>query len=103
MNELDEIRKRKMEEIQKQSLQEQEQMNQQIAQLESIVKTLFTKDALQRYGNLKSAHPEKAVQLLVAVGQMVQKGNPRQIDDEQMKRMLIMLEPKKRQIKITRK
>ncbi len=106
MDELEQIRQRRMEELQSQALQENQekaQLEQQIGQLESVVKTLFTKEALQRYGNLKAAHPEKAVQLLLVIGQMVQKGNAKKIDDEQLKRMLIMLQPKKKEIKITRK
>ena len=102
MNELDDIRKRRMEELQRQALQENE-INSQLAQLESIVKTLLTKEALERYGNVKSAYPDKAVKLLLAIGQMVQKGNINIIDDGQLKQMLVMLEPKKHEIKITRK
>lgn len=95
-----------MEELQTQVLQEDQekaQLEHQIAQLEAVAKTLLTKEALQRYGNVKAAHPEKAVQLLLVIGQMIHKGNAKKIDDEQLKRMLVMLQPKKKQIKITRK
>jgi DNA-binding TFAR19-related protein (PDSD5 family) len=78
-------------------------MQQQIAQLETIVKTLFTKRALQRYGNLRAAHPEKAVQLLAAVGQMMQSGKARKITDYDLKKILVMISPKTKEIKITRK
>ena len=98
MDELDAIRQKKMS-----ALQEQAEMQQQVAQLESMVKTLFTKEALQRYGNIKAAHPEKAVQLLAAVGQMMQKGQTRKITDEDLKRLLVMLTPKTKQIRITRR
>ncbi len=102
MSELDEIRQRRMEELQRQALQENE-INSQLAQLESIVKTLLTKEALERYGNIKSAFPDKAVKLLLAIGQMVEKGNVKIIDDQQMKQMLMLLDTKKREIRITRK
>ncbi|MBN2111794.1 hypothetical protein JW707_01715 [Candidatus Woesearchaeota archaeon] len=102
MDELEAIRQKKAEEFQRQA-EEQAQLNQQISQLESIVKTILTKDALQRYGNLKAAHPEKAVQLLALIGQLIQSGKIRKITDDELKKMLIMLEPKKKQIKITRK
>ena len=98
MSELEEIRQRKVQE-----LQEQAEFQQQVNQLEAIVKSLFTKEALQRYGNLKAAHPEQAVKLLTLVAQQMQKGNARKISDEDLKRMLVMLQPKTRQIKITRK
>jgi len=102
MDELEEIRQRKMQELQNQA-NEQAQFQQQVSQLETIVKTILTKEALQRYGNIKAAHPEKAVQLLALIGQMMQKGNTRKITDEELKKMLIMITPKTKQIKITRK
>ena len=102
MNELEAIRQRRMEELQ-QDTQEQAQMRQQIEQLESVVRTLLTKEALQRYGNLKTAHPEKAVQLLAVIGQMIQSGKAKKINDEELKKLLIMIEPKKREITIKRR
>lgn len=102
MDEMEEIRQRKMQELQSQT-QEQAQFQQQVNQLETIVKTLFTKEALQRYGNLKAAHPEKAVQVLALIGQMIQKGTTKRIDDNELKKMLIMIQPKVKEIKITRK
>ena len=96
------IRQRKMQALQEQAQQEA-QMQQQVAQLETIVKTLFTKEALSRYGNLKAAHPEKAVQVLAAIGQMMQQGKAQKITDEDLKKILTLLTPKTKQIKITRK
>lgn len=106
MDDLEELKKRRMQELQNQSeqqAQEQAQLQQQVAQLEAVVKTTFTKEALQRYGNLKAAHPEKAIQLLALIGQMIQSGQIKKISDEELKKTLMMLEPKKKQIKITRK
>jgi len=103
MDELEKIRQRRMEEMMQQNMQEQAELQQQIAQLEAVVKTLFTKEALQRYGNLKAAHPEKAVQLLALIGQMVQKGNARRINDGELKKVLAMITPKNKEIRITRK
>ena len=91
-----------MEELQAQAQQQQE-LQQQVQQLEAVVRTMLTKEALQRYGNLKAAHPDKAIQLLALVGQQIQSGKARKITDEDLKRMLIMLTPKAKQIKITRK
>ena len=54
------------EKLQNQS-NEQAQMQQQIAQIEEVVKRVLTKEALARYGNLKTAHQEKAVQLLLVL------------------------------------
>ena len=67
----------------KQQASEEEQMKQQIEQLEVIVKQALTKEALQRYGNLKAAFPDRAVQLLVILAQAIQSG--------QIQRLMIML------------
>ena len=109
MDELDEIRKRKLEELKKQQVesmqqqaQEQEQLQQQIQQLEAIVKQAFTKEALERYGNLKAAFPDRAVQLLVILAQALQSGQITKIDDNALKEILKKLTPKKKDFKIKR-
>ena len=106
MDELEEIRKRKLEQLQNQqqdSLQEQQQMQAQLEQLETVVKQFFTKEALERYGNLKAAHQEKAVQLLVILGQAVQQGQIKEkITDEKLKDILKQLQPEKKEFKIKR-
>jgi len=107
---LDDVRKKKFEELvrlqqQKGSQQsdEQSQIQQQIEQMESVVKQFFTRDALARYGNLKSAHQEKAVQLLVVLFQAIQKGQVQgKIEDELLKKILEQLAPAKKEFKIKR-
>src|SRR3989339_1755892 len=106
MDELEELKKRRLlelqqkqhEALQRQS-QEESQLQEQIEQLELIVKQVFTKEALERYGNLKSAHPEKAVQLLVLLGQAIQQGQIKQINDVQLKELLRRLIPQQREFK----
>ena len=102
MSDLDELKKKKLQEIIQQQ-QEQQETQQQIQALENLVKTKLTKKALGRYGNLKTAHPEKAVQLLVILAQAMQSQNIQQITDAQLKDLLIRMEPKKRDFKIRRK
>lgn len=109
MNELEEIKKRKLEELKKTQLeqfqqqsQEEEQMKQQIEQLEAIVKQALTKEALERYGNLKAAFPDKAVQLLVILTQALQSGQIKNIDDNTLKEILKKISPEKKDIKIKR-
>jgi len=109
MSEIDDIRARKLEELQKlqqnsvqEQSQEEMQMKQQIQQLEGIVKQVMTKEALERYGNLKTAYPEKAVQLLVILAQAIQQGQIQKIDDNTLKEILKKLTPKKKDIKIKR-
>ncbi len=103
---LDEIRKRRLEEMmqsQQQQAQEQAKVQQQIEIMENAVKQLLTKEALVRYGNLKSAHQEKALQLLLILFQAIQKGQIQsKIDDSTLKKVLEQLTPKPREFKIKR-
>lgn len=110
MPSLEEIRKKKIEELMQfqqdklqQQAQEHAQIQQQIEIMENAVKQLLTKDALARYGNLKTAHQEKALQLLVVLFQTMQKGQIKsKIDDSTLKKILEQLTPKKKDIKINR-
>lgn len=108
MSDTEEIKKRKLQEmIYQQERKEQQseeglQLRQQITQLEAIVKPGLTKEALERYSNLKIAHKEKAIQALVLLAQTFQSGETRQINDEQLKELLKRLTPKKRKFDIRR-
>jgi|TARA_Y100000031_G_C8094575_1_gene325796 DNA-binding TFAR19-related protein (PDSD5 family) len=105
MDELDEIKKKKLEALKSQQsdqMQEQQQMQRQIAQLESVVKQALTKEALERYGNLKAAHPDKAVQVLVILAQAIQSGQVSKIEDSMLKEILMKLTPEKKDFKIKR-
>lgn len=109
MDELEEIKKRKLIELQKQQeefqrqSEEQEQLQAQLEQLEALVKNFLSKEALQRYGNLKAAHQEKAVQLLVILGQAIQQGRiSEKISDEQLKNILKQLQPEKKEFRINK-
>ncbi len=107
---LDEIRKKKLEELMRlqqeklhQQAEEQAQIQQQIEYMESVVRQFLTKEALVRYGNLKTAHQEKALQMLIVLFQAIQKGQIQaKIDDLMLKRILEQLSPKKKEIKIRR-
>ena len=85
-----------------QQAQEEQQMQQQIAQLEAIVKQAFTKEALERYGNLRTAYPDRAVQLLVILAQAIQSGQITKIDDSALKSILKKLTPEKKDFRIKR-
>ncbi len=111
MDDLEEIKKRKLMELQARQqeslhnqVQEEEQIQDQISQLETLVKQYLTREALERYGNLKTAHTEKAVRVLAVLGQMIQSGQIKsQINDIQFKEILKQLEPKKKEFTIKRK
>ena len=110
MTNLDELRKKRLEELMQaqqqksqQQSDEQVQMQRQIEQMEDIVRQFFTKEALARYGTLKTAHQEKALQLLVVLFQAIQKGQVKgKIEDSLLKKVLEQLTPKKREITIKR-
>lgn len=110
MASLDELRKKKLEEMmasQQEKLQQQSseqlQIQQQIEQMEGIVRQFLTGEALTRYGSIKAARREKALQLLVILFQAIQKGQVKsRIDDITFKKILEQLTPKKREIKIKR-
>lgn len=102
MNELDELRKNRLEKLQQQQKQIEE-FNQQVETLEMFVKQHLTKEALSRYGNLKSAHPETAVQVLALLAQFIQAGKVSMIDDEQLKDILQRMQPQKKEFKIIHK
>ncbi len=100
MNELEALKRKKLEMMQQQysatlesQMQEEQQLHQQIAQLEFAMKQMMSSEALQRYGNVKLAHPEKALQALVVLAQVVQRNHGR-IDDKTLKNVLSQLSNK---------
>jgi DNA-binding TFAR19-related protein (PDSD5 family) len=104
---LEEIKRKKLEELmrlqQKAEPDEQSQLKQQIEQMESVVKQFLSKDALARYGNVKAAHQDKAIQLLVVLFQAIQKGQIQgQIEDSLLKKILEQMAPDKKEFKIKR-
>ena len=107
---LDDIRGKKLEELMRlqqqksnQQQDEQAQIQQQVEQMEEIVRQFLTKEALERYGNIKAAHKEKALQMLVVLFQAIQKGQIQgKIEDSLLKKILEQLTPKKKEFTIKR-
>ena len=108
---LEELKRRRLEELQKQfaaeqnhALKEQIKLQRQVEMLEGMVKPKMTREAISRYGNLKSAHPEKAIQIIAILAQAIQQGQITEtITDEKLKSLLIQLEEPKKEFRITRK
>ncbi len=104
-DELEEIRQKKLIELQKErfqkQIQEQAQLQKQIEQLEALIRTKLTKEAISRYGNIKAAHPEVAVQLLLVLAQLIQTQPIESIDDDELRQILQKILPEKRETKIT--
>ena len=103
---LEEIKRKKLEEMmnfQQQQSEGQSQIQHQIGQMESAVRQFLSKEALSRYGSLKAAHQEKALQLLVVLFQAIQKGQIKgKIEDALLKKVLEQLSPAKKEFNIRR-
>lgn len=105
MNELELLKQQKLNELMQKQAEEQrheQEIASQISQLENIVKPYMTKEAAERYGTVRMAHPEQAVQSLILVAEWLNKRKEK-ITDERYKEVLMHIMPKKREIKITRK
>ncbi|MBS3131847.1 hypothetical protein J4212_05420 [Candidatus Woesearchaeota archaeon] len=108
MQDIDEIRRKRIEELRRlqqgsgEQAQERQAMQQQIAQIEAIAKSVMTKEALERYGNLRAAFPDRAIQVAALLAQLVQQGKITGIDDKMFKSILEKVTPEKRDIKIKR-
>ncbi|MEM2454767.1 MAG: DNA-binding protein [Candidatus Bathyarchaeia archaeon] len=104
--EIEEIRRRKLMELQQKILQEQEAIEAQKKaelQKQAVLRRILTSEARQRLANLKMVKPEFAAQLETQLIQLVQRGllqTP--IDDEQLKEILRRLQAGKRDIQIRR-
>ena len=102
----EEIKQRKLMEMQQQAqsqMQDQANMQQKVAELESMVKSQFSKEALERYGNIRAADPDKALQVIVLFGQLMQQGKIQGIiDDIIFKKVLERLAPQKKKTVIRR-
>jgi programmed cell death protein 5 len=118
MSDLDEIRQKRMAELQAQQAAAQNQAQQQAmaqaqqqeaqaqfeAQKKQILGQIMTPEARQRLANLKLTKPEMVNQIEIQLIQSAQAGSLRgKVTDEQLKVLLRQIAGQKREIKITRK
>ncbi len=117
MSDLEDIRRKKMEELQKQQALANQQMEQQAnqqaqqaqqeqleAQLNQAVKQIMTPEARSRLANLKLTRPELVQQIEIQLIQSAQAGSLKgKVTDDQLKVLLSQLAGQKREIRITRK
>jgi len=81
--------------------QKQLQLLKQIEILEATVKQYLSKEAITRYGTLKAGHPDKAIQALTVLAQLIQaKQITKKLSDQEFKSILIQLQEPKKQFKI---
>ena len=104
--ELDAIRRKKLAELQQRSSDDQRhaQAEQQMeAQKQALLKQILTPEARQRLTNLQLVKPEYTGQLELQLIQLAQMGKiPIPLSDAQLKQILIQLQSRKRETKITR-
>jgi len=110
MDELEEIKRRKLQQLQAQAAQQQDaqQMAQQaelqkaLRQIDMIVKRLLTQEAQDRLANLRLVKPELVQKLKMYLAQLYVSGQVKQIDDAQLKDILTRLQQTKRESTIKR-
>jgi len=103
--ELEAIRQRKMAELQQQALKEQSQdqaVAEAQAQKDAILRKILTPEARARLSNIKMVKPEFAEQIEMQLIQLASSGRLRgQVTDEQLRELLVQLQGKERERKVT--
>ncbi len=70
------------------------EQQQQLALLEQAVKQKLSKQALTRFGSIKVAYPEKAMQVTLMLSKLISENNIDVIEDEHLKELLRKLSQK---------
>ncbi|MFV9631382.1 MAG: DNA-binding protein [Methanosarcinales archaeon] len=113
-DELEAIRRRKMELLRQQQQQQMHdpqvaaQQEQAMAEMEakkqSILRAILTPEARERLNTLKMTKPELVASVSDQLVSLAQSGRLQgKLDDEKLRNLLIQIQPKKRQTSITRK
>jgi len=109
-DELAELRRRKMEQMQRQAMdqqtmEEEAQRQQQIeSQIRVVLMEILEPEARERLNTIKLTRPEFAKAVEQQLVMLAQSGRIRQrITDEQLKALLAQLTPSKKEFRITRK
>ncbi len=107
MDELEELKRKRLKELQEQNnqdfQQEQQQFEQELAQLENTVRPYMAKEAIERLGTIKIAYPQKAAQSMVMAAQLIQKDPSIRITDGIYKEILRRLSQRKPDFRIKRR
>jgi programmed cell death protein 5 len=114
MSDIEEIRRRRMEQLQQQQatqqvsqqeIEAQERMRQEMeAQKKQIMLQILTPEARSRLANIRLTRPDYVNQIELQLIQLAQAGRiASKITDEQLKELLRKLSAPKKEINITRK
>jgi len=105
--ELEALRQKRMAQLQVAREQEEAMMAEKAdaeAEKKAVLRKLLTVEAKERLGRLKLAYPDVASAIENQLVMLYQSGRlPGMIDDETLKRLLAQVQPRKREITITRK
>jgi len=103
--ELEAIRKRKMASLQEEALREQAQEQAVVdaqAQKDHLLRQILTPEARTRLSNIRMVKPQFAEQLEMQLIQLSGSGRLRgKVTDEQLKELLVQLQGKERERKVT--
>jgi len=105
MDELEAIKARKLQQLQQQQQQEQhkqQQIQEAMRQIDGLVARFLTPQAQDRLANLKLVDPELVQKLKIYLAQMYAAGQIKQMDDAQLKDILLKLKSAQRETSIKR-
>ncbi len=103
-HELEEIRRRRLEELQAQQAHSTEEIAEVKARRQTLLRQILTPEARERLNSIRLTRPEFADAVESQLIALYQSGRLRgQITDEQLKKLLQQITPKKQEIKIRRR
>ncbi len=107
MDELEAIRARKLQQMQHQQMQQQEmqkqlQVQEAMRQVNSLVDKFLTPQAKDRLANLSLVDQELVQKLKIYLAQLYASGQLKQLDDAQLKQILMKLKSSQKDITIKR-
>ncbi len=110
MSELDELRQKRLRQLQamqqqgqQQGVAQQLQAQQMEEQINQIMHQIMTPEARERLANIRMARPEFSRQVEILLIQLYQGGRLKQLTDEQFKALLAKISGTKREPKISMK
>jgi len=86
--ELDKLREERKNEIEEQSGESGDAVEQQREQIRNLASKYLTKDARERLGNIRAAKPELASAVETQIAQLGRMGQIDKLDDDQLKNIL---------------